>query len=403
MTANLLNDRWTDLDSAELRLLLDKRIGGQYHDRPNNPNLLYLPLAGASCRIKLTFHDKKIVAVEAGPAFDVDEWQQISEEIEKSILAGPTKVGRDYVFSSFRVPGSWRGEHSGVQILPPPSNAPRPQVEMAEHPFILEFSIKASDDWPITNHRRLREHRKLTLLLNVLLAGHTSLQPRQSKHFWASVPRADDGNEIKWVQQFFFAKLGDTVIDELSPPATQQLEEVEPGEYYTSVGHDGKGLRVPADLDQSIVLYLQLRPTNRAKFDRATFWIDVASHLWTISVSSSFAALVSAVESLTDRGTRHPVYCEECKDHFQHEIPGATERFRAFFEKYAPGAALRSRRSKMYDLRSRILHGSHLMQLDQDLAFGWDPPGWNEHELHEELWGLTRVAMRNWLKTPPAT
>ena len=86
MTENLLNDRWTDLDSAELRLLLDKRIGGpgQYHDRPNNPNLLYLPLAGASCRIKLTFHDKKIVGVEAGPAFDVDEWQQISEEIEKS-------------------------------------------------------------------------------------------------------------------------------------------------------------------------------------------------------------------------------------------------------------------------------------------------------------------------------
>lgn len=38
------------------------------------------------------------------------------------------------------------------------------------------------------------------------------------------------------------------------------------------------------------------------------------------------------------------------------------------------------------------------MQLDQDRAFGWDPPWWNERELNEELWKLTRTAARNWLK-----
>jgi hypothetical protein len=40
------------------------------------------------------------------------------------------------------------------------------------------------------------------------------------------------------------------VIDELSPPAAEQLEKVEPEEYYAMVGHDGKGLRVPTDLDE---------------------------------------------------------------------------------------------------------------------------------------------------------
>jgi hypothetical protein len=39
----------------------------------------------------------------------------------------------------------------------------------------------------------MREHRNLTLLLNVLLAGRTSLQPRRSDHFWASVP-CEDGH-----------------------------------------------------------------------------------------------------------------------------------------------------------------------------------------------------------------
>jgi len=273
---------------------------------------------------------------------------------------------------------------------------------MADHPFVLEFPLRGSDLWLVTNHRRLREHRRFTLLLNVLLAGRTGLQSRRFEHFWAAVHGDDGGFEIKWVQHPFFGNLGDVVIDDLSPPTGEPLEGVEPDEYYTKVGHDGRGLRVPADLDSSICRYQQLSPAQRAQFDRATFWMDMASRQWTISVSASFAALVSAVESLTARSTRHRVYCEQCQDLFHHEVPGATERFRAFFEQYAPGPALRHRRTEMYALRSGILHGSELMQLDQDLAFGWDPPYWNERELHDELWRVTRVALRNWLKAPSA-
>jgi len=257
---------------------------------------------------------------------------------------------------------------------------------MADHPFILEFLIHASDYWPITNHRRLREHRNLTLLLNVLLAGRASLRPRRSQHFWARAPGNNGRDEIKWVQEFFFAELGKAVTDQPSPLVDEWLEKVEPEEYYTKVGPDGKGLRVPTDLDQSICCYAALSAENRARFDRATFWMDMAWRQWNISVSASFAALVSAAESLINTSGK-----------------GATKRFRAFFEKYAPGVALSSRRDEMYDLRSGILHGSDLMQLDQDLAFGWDPPWWNERELHEELWRLTRTALHNWLKNPPGT
>lgn len=247
----------------------------------------------------------------------------------------------------------------------------------------------------------MRQHRKMTHLLNVLLRGATTLQPRQPRHFWANIAWADTGPQIGWVQEFFFAELGDPVLDEPSPPASEHLEEVDPDEYYAQKGHDGNGLRVPADLDESINRYPQLEDENRVKFDRAAFWMDMAARQWTISVSSSLASLVSAVESLTDRGTTHRVYCKVCRSDCQHEAPGATERFRAFFEEFAPGASLRNRRSQMYSLRSGILHGSDLMQLDQDIAFGWDPPGWNERELHDELWGLTRLALRNWLKAPP--
>ena len=92
------------------------------------------------------------------------------------------------------------------------------------------------------------------------------------------------------------------------------------------------------------------------------------------------------------------MFCPECNKNAPYGSPGATEQFRLFFEEYAPGASLRKRRSKMYALRSRILHGGDLMQIDMDLHFGWDPPDENERELYSELSSITKVALRNWLK-----
>ena len=201
--------------------------------------------------------------------------------------------------------GSWRGKRSGVQILPPPEDAPRAPFEMAEHPFILEYPVKVSDLWPITNFRRMREHRQFTFLLNVLLAGGTTIQPRRPRHLWAIVQEIEGvaNQKVQWVQEFYFANFGEAVRDELSPPAAETLEEVDPETYYATVGHDGRGLRVPADLDDSICCYMRLSKTDRDKFDRAGFWIYMASRQWTVSFSASFASLAIAVESL---GARAP-------------------------------------------------------------------------------------------------
>ena len=384
MSSNLLRPGWEQLDSHELRLLLDARIGGpgQYDSESTDPNRIYLPLARENCRVVLTFSDKRIVGVEPGQAFDAAEWNRVAEEIEASVLVGPTKVGREYSFSSYRVQGSWRGERSGVQILPPKPDAARPDVEDAEHPFILEFPLQVSPFWPLTNHRRRREHRRLTLLLNTLLAGRTNLQPRRSNHFWGCFHRDGSGQEIRWVHNAYFAQLGKPVLDSPSPATCERLEEIAAERYYSQVtGLDGLGLRVPTDLDDSICQYQRLDPARRDEFDRAAFWLDMASRQWNTSVSASFAALVSAVEALINtRG------------------PGSTARFRAFFERYAPDASLSSRRDQMYDVRSGILHGSDLMTIDQDIDFGWDPPWWNERELNSDLWAMTRIAVRNWLK-----
>ena len=151
----------------------------------------------------------------------------------------------------------------------------------------------------------------------------------------------------------------------------------------------------------SFCRYQSLPPAPRAKFDRAAYWLSMASRQWEDSISASYASLVSAAEALTsENGTKHSVFCDKCGENRAHDVPGATEKFRSFFEKYTPDPGLRERRSKMYGLRSKILHGSDLMQLDQGRAIGWDPPWWNEREMNTELWGLMRTAARNWLKDP---
>jgi hypothetical protein len=209
--------------------------------------------------------------------------------------------------------------------------------------------------------------------------------------------------ESRWLQRAFFARLPDgPVTDALSPLTAERIAEIDSDTYYTSLNPSVNPLGVPSDLDDSICRYRNLSAKNHSKFDRALFWMDIASRQWSTSVSSSFASLVSAVESLTDRGTTHLAHCDKCDTDINHEVPGAIERFRLFFDTFAPGAALRTRRTLMYDLRSGILHGSQLMQMDQDKAFGLDPRDWNQNELHRELWSITSLALRNWLKNPPA-
>lgn len=420
MASNLLDDVPKDIDQHELRQFLDHRVGGPGQHDGTATNKLYLPLGGSSCQFILIYDGADIVGLEQGPAYDAAGWGTLIQEMTSLLLSGPMKFGRDFSFSSHRVEGSWRGGRSGIQILPAPVDAPRAPVEMAQHPFVLEFPIRATDVWRITNNRRIGEHRKYTLLLNILISGRTNLLSHQAEHFWASVPRNLPRSslnwlrrvfglkqkvvvpwEILWVQEFFFGNLGTVVRDELSDPHETAIEEIPADTYYSQWAHDGLPLRVPSDLDTLLCAYQGLLRENRDKFDRALFWMDLASRYWNTSASSSFAALVSAVEALTSRGVTHKAVCSDCGP-ITHEWPGATERFRQFFEHYASGQSLRKRRTEMYELRSGILHGSKLMAWDVGRSMGWDPPFANEYQMHQELWNLAQLAIRNWLKSPPS-
>jgi hypothetical protein len=117
-------------------------------------------------------------------------------------------------------------------------------------------------------------------------------------------------------------------------------------------------------------------------------------------MGASFVAIVSAIEALVERGSSHQGQCSKCGEEFTHRVPGPTEAFRRFLDVYAPGPELTSRRSEMYDLRSGLVHGNALMELDDERHSVWDPAQHRELELWPELFEVTRSAIRNWLNDP---
>jgi hypothetical protein len=122
-----------------------------------------------------------------------------------------------------------------VQILPPPEGAPLTN-EGADNPFVLEFPIQDAGVWPstnysITNQRRSREHRKLTLLLNLLLVGTTKFLPDRRRSFWANVHSGGE-SKFEWVQEWYFADFGQIVVQELSAPVGKELEVLTSDNYY---------------------------------------------------------------------------------------------------------------------------------------------------------------------------
>jgi hypothetical protein len=108
---------------------------------------------------------------------------------------------------------------------------------------------------------------------------------------------------FKWAQKFYFINFGDIVLDELSPQPDQRLVVIVSENYY-GIGLDGRGMRVPSDLDESLYRYQHLPVNLKGKLDRAAYWMSMARRQWSDSMSASFAAVVIAAEALAGDGTK---------------------------------------------------------------------------------------------------
>lgn len=76
-------------DSLGLPYRPARQISGAPGDK-----LFYRPLHGPTCRVALRFDGNRIKHVEAGPAFEPEQWAEVSATIDRLLQKPPDIVGR---------------------------------------------------------------------------------------------------------------------------------------------------------------------------------------------------------------------------------------------------------------------------------------------------------------------
>jgi hypothetical protein len=357
------------------------------------------PSEGANFAVELRYDDGVLVDIVSGPALTRLDLDAIRKQIDVDILApAETQVGRVVLFSSVPVTGYFRyGDR--FQWVPLPSDAPRPPVQMAEHPFLLEFNFRNSPSSGIRHLRRATLERELELLAAALLEFTVRGLGRLARFHWV----VDTMNLTEpWIssyrqEMYTWPGLmleGGAFADTTTIP---RMTNVAAADYYTrgGIGVD-RTLEIPDNLSESLDRFFDLPTIERERFLRACFWFQHGHIVGRWSRSAAFTAMISAVEALIPPAGA-PEICPTCK---RPVGAGRTKLFAEFVDQFAPRTPVKERR-RLYGIRSALSHGGTLLHSDRK---GWGPMTSGrieEWEDIEALWPLVRMVLVNWLATRP--
>src|ERR1700730_4511120 len=138
---------------------------------------------------------------------------------------------------------------------------------------------------------------------------------------------------------------------------------------------------IPDNLDQLVAAFLRLDSARQRQFLRCANSIYIARELWDVSVSSYFLACVQAIETLVGRSKEN-----------------RTEHVKKFIDKYCVTADTdRSIVNDLYKVRSDIVHGSYLFQLDATPGFFNAAASSQELETFGSALNLAKNGLRKWL------
>lgn len=323
---------------------------------------------------------------------------------------GEIQVDSKFLFSPVIVEKCFRYRDE-FQILPAPSNAPKidRMYIAASHPLTLEYSFPKSSNPFINGFRSDKKYNELALLLNSLLRHGTELIPNSQSKKWV---RISSPNEIDckylWIG-YQPSEIDNRKKDALGFTSVEEYESfvnLEYNKYYSTYGYssDDYNQFLPSNFASTIEHYFTLNQGQREKFLNSSYWVQVASEIFSSSMSTAFSALVTSIEvflpSPKDR-------CKECNKPVSDEIcstckqpsAGPTKYFREFIEAYSPGIEEKYRK-ELYDLRSSILHGGKLMSADKKyLGYQYNTESTNGIRKWHLLNSIIRMIQNNWINS----
>jgi hypothetical protein len=344
--------------------------------------------------------DGKVNGVYSEAAFNSKHIEKLLGDIQTEVNRS-AEICRLVLFSRFRaVQGAWRYKDR-FQILPVPSNAPRPHFDFGDHPFLLEFSYQAGPDFVQNACRRGKDSSRLGMLLNALLVA-----PINSLHFksagpkqwsWVLLPPEEKQSvtKVAYCQHFYDCEGLECIAPKfLSIDDLPTIKTIPVNDYYPMLGPGSSGeLVIPSDLIISFDRYFGLSENMQERFLQACFWLGEGKN--SSSLSQSFLAAIQAIEALIPSPGRYSS-CPQCGKGLG---PSRTEQFITLLEKLVPpGEENPALRRMLYRVRSDLSHGfAPPFLADTDIGGSMNPKLWQEMDYAGRAMGTARKALHAWL------
>jgi hypothetical protein len=370
--------RWLLIDFFHAALYDDSRAGVVFYPDQSR------------AAIKLIYRRRDLVHAIAGPSLTRSTLEELQRRVDSEILSSVgRKIGRAMFLSEKSVEGYFRHKDS-FQILPPPANAPRPDLSLPglypRHPFVVEVSFEASSNDVLSGLRRFRTQCELELALNALLDGSVSCTTTSARRYrWVLSPKEDrQGSPASvFVQDGYRCSGFSAESSQFSrAESIPKLREVEPSTYYQLIWAPSMPLGLPSDFSIKLNSFHALARTEREAWLRACHWLRHSSVAVWDSRSAAFVALVTAVEALMPRRDR-----------------GKRREFELFIDRFAPGRGLQQDRLRFYRIRSELAHGVDLRYEDSDHALVSITPRISEGlREFEAMRSVAKSVIVNWLE-----
>jgi hypothetical protein len=351
--------------------------------------------------LRLTYHAGELADIGRGPALTDGDVAALRDEIQVKLLADGTAVFRQLAFAHVPVTGGWR-YRARFQICPAPDEAPRPPVQMGDHPFVLEVVHRASPDPLIASERGRRLAQEINLLLAAFVPAIKALRLEVSEQNW-SIPLPPDGWEPmtpKWTQRGYFYDGFQPLQSRFTRLPNRSLQLVEDAEFYGRIAVSERVLDLPSLIETLFDCFHRLEPADRERIIRWAYWLNHSSLVWSLSQSASYIAIIQAIEALVPDVPGGPA-CPTCG---RLTGPGPTKQFVEFMDAYVPrqDGQSEAERRKIYRLRSGLTHGGKLLRRDYERSFGsLHPTEIQERDSSVLASRLARLAGINLLLSPP--
>ena len=328
---------------------------------------------------------------------------------------------REIVFSHVPLNGYFRFKDI-FQLLPPDAFLPEVQHLTNHHPVIIEISYNKPDTEYILHNKDIGIKNPINSDITEMTHGIIKIKEIiRLLTVFTNYPFFDYKFEQAWFQPFNGSGFEQSVWGQkgyhcsefnkkITSFSTNDHQKIEVNDYqnYYIWNPDSRIISFPENLGHLFENYYTLTDKEKNSFDSACILFCNGLDLQFEMHSLSFAALISAIETLIDYESEPIETCSGCNSIIKSQFKcdkcgnyywGVRAKFRKFLHDYGSNdPEFRKYANKIYDQRSSILHKGKLLLRDlfKHSMSKFDEVSDEGLELRH-LVVVTRICLINWL------